>query len=210
MTLGLGLSRTGQAIVWSQPYRNKTSYVGGIVSLTGLGQPLPFPQRQGAGLRWFKAADSRELSYEAGFVAPLAVTAASSRWEVPVNAVALEVALGLTASTMQVAIDGGGLGGAAPVLPTALQLSSKFALVTSAPITPAPVAWRGGVNRNDGAVIGTLTLPAGSSNIAGRAATSGVLLSDESFGTKVGAGLVRVPISGKQGAFRTAAFTIEH
>jgi 2',3'-cyclic-nucleotide 2'-phosphodiesterase (5'-nucleotidase family) len=210
LSLGLMLSRTGQAIVWSQPYRNKSSYVGGIVSLTGLGQPLPFPQRQGAGLRWFKAADSRELSYEAGFAAPLGVTAASSRWEVPANSAALEAALGLTASILQVAIDGAGLGGAAPVLPTAWQLSSKFALVTTAPISPAPVVWKGGVNKVDGSISGSLTLPAGAANLSGQAAASGVLLSDESFGTKVGAGLARVPISGKQGAFRTAAVTIEH
>jgi hypothetical protein len=159
-------------------------------------------------LRWFKAADSRELSYEAGFAAPLAVTAASSRWEVPANSAALEAALGLTASILQVAIDGGGLGGAAPVLPTTWQLSSKFALVTTAPISPAPVVWKGGVNKVDGSISGSLTLPAGAANLSGQAATSGVLLSDESFGTKVGAGLVRVPISGKKGAFRTAAVTI--
>jgi hypothetical protein len=136
------------------------------------------------------------------------VTAASSRWDVPTNSAALEAVLGLTDSTMQVRFDGGGLGGADPVLPATWQLTSKFALVTTDPVAPAPAPWKGLVKKADGAISGTLTLPAGADNIAGRAATSGVLLSDESFGTTVGVGLVKVPISGKKGAFRTASVLI--
>jgi hypothetical protein len=212
LSLGLRLSRTGQAIVWSQPYRNKTSYVGGIVSLTGLGQPLPFPQRQGAGLRWFKAADSRELSYEAGFAAPLAVTAASSRWDSPASATVLAAALGLTNSTFQLEIDGAGLSNAtatAPVLATSFLLSPRYALTTAAPLAPVPVPWAGAVRAADGGISGAFTLPAGSSNIAGRSAVSGVLLLDESFETTVGAGLQQVPIAGRRGAFRTAAVLLK-
>jgi hypothetical protein len=212
LSLGLKLSRTGQAIVWSQPYRNKTSYVGGIVSLTGLGQPLPFPQRQGAGLRWFKAADSRELSYEAGFAAPLAVTAASSRWDSPASATVLAAALGLTNSTFQAEINGAGLSNAtatAPVLATSFLLSPRYALTTAAPLAPVPVPWAGAVRAADGGISGAFTLPAGSSNIAGRSAVSGVLLLDESFETTVGAGLQQVPIAGRRGAFRTAAVLLK-
>jgi 2',3'-cyclic-nucleotide 2'-phosphodiesterase (5'-nucleotidase family) len=212
LSLGLMLSRTGQAIVWSQPYRNKSSYVGGIVSLTGLGQPLPFPQRQGAGLRWFKAADSRELSYEAGFAAPLAVTAASSRWDSPASATVLAAALGLSNSTMQVQINGAGLSNAtatAPVLATSFLLSPRYALTTAAPLAPVPVPWAGSVRAADGGISGGFTLPAGSSNIAGRSAVSGVLLLDESFGTTIGAGLQQVPIAGRRGSFRTAAVLLK-
>ena len=211
-SLGLNLSRTGQAIVWSQPYRNKGSYVGGIVPLAGLGQPLPFPQRLSEGLRWFKAADSRELSYEAGFAAPLAVNAASSRWDTPSSASVLATVLGLSSSTFSVEIIGGGLTNATPttpVLPTAFLLGPRYQLAASAPTSPAPVPWAGIVRSADGSLSGSFTLPAGTSNIAGRAPLSGVLLIDEVAGSAVGAGLVRVPIAGKRGAFRTASMVLE-
>jgi hypothetical protein len=186
--------------------------VGGIVSLTGLGQPLPFPQRQGAGLRWFKAADSRELSYEAGFAAPLAVTAVSSRWDRPATAEQLVSALGLTNATLQVEIEGAGLSNAAanvPVLATAFELSPRYVLVTSAPQTPAPVPWAGTVRAADGGFSGQFTLPVGASNVAGRSAVSGVLVIDEASQTTVGRGLLRVPIAGRRGAFRSAAVVLE-
>ena len=212
VSLGLKLSRTGQAILWSQPYRNKTSYVGGIVSLAGLGQPLPFPQRQREGLRWFKAADSRELSYETGFAAPLAVSAASSRWDTPANAEALAASLGLVNAQVEVQIDGAGLTNATPqvpVLPTVFLLNPRYQFTTSAPASPTPVPWAGGVRAADGSLTGAFTLPAGTSNIAGRAAVTGVLLVDEVAGEAVGAGLVRVPIAGRRGAFRTASLVLE-
>lgn len=212
MKLGLKLSRTGQAVVWSQPYRNKGSYVGGIVLLAGLGQPLPFPQRQEDGLRWFKAADGRELSYEAGFAAPLAVTAVSSRWDRPATAEQLASALGLTNATLQVEIEGAGLSNAAanvPVLATAFELSPRYVLVTSAPQTPAPVPWAGTVRAADGGFSGQFTLPVGASNVAGRSAVSGVLVIDEASQTTVGRGLLRVPIAGRRGAFRSAAVVLK-
>lgn len=210
--LGLKLSRTGQAVVWSQPYRNKTSYLGGIVPLEGLGQPLAFPQRQVAGLRWFKAADSRELSYEDGFALPLDVTAASSRWNKPASTTLLAEALELTESRIVVEIKGAGISNATPVppvLPTAFVLSPRFALTTVAPVEPASVPWSGNVKAVDGSFKGVMTLPVGPANVAGRSAVSGVLLTDQTFGTAVGAGLQRVPISGKKGAFRTAAVLLE-
>lgn len=210
--LGLKLSRTGQAVVWSQPYRNKSSYVGGILPLAGLGQPLPFPQRQIDGLRWFKAADSRELSYEAGFATPLALAAASSRWDAPSNAATLATSLGLTNALMQSIIEGAGLTNAtpqAPVLPTALTLGPRYQLTTAAPVTPSPVAWTGVVKPADGSFSGSFVLPLTASNLAGRSAVSGVLVSDADFGQTVGAGLLRVPITGKKGAFRTASFILE-
>lgn len=210
--LGLKLSRTGQAVVWSQPYRNKTSYLGGIVPLAGLGQPLPFPQRQVEGLRWFKAADSRELSYEAGFAMPLEVTAASSRWDRPASATLLATALGLTDSTLAVEISGAGLSNAtpvAPVLPTSFVMSSRYALTTAAPLAPAPVPWAGAVRYVDGGFSGLLTLPVGASNLAGRSAVSGVLLTDPAFGSTVGGGLQKVAVSGKRGAFRTASVLLK-
>jgi hypothetical protein len=212
LRLGLKLSRTGQAVVWSQPYRNKASYLGGIVPLSGLGQPLPFPQRQQEGLLWFKAPDSSELSYENGFAAPLEVEASSSRWDAPVSATALADGLGLTGLTFQTVIEGAGLTNVtpdAPVLPTAFLMSTRYALTTSVPVAPAPVPWSGSVSSKDGGFSGVLTLPAGASNVAGKASVSGVLLSDESFGTTVGGGLIKVPVAGRKGAFRTSSILLE-
>ncbi|SKA86079.1 Uncharacterized protein YjiK [Prosthecobacter debontii] len=210
VTLSVNLSATGQALLWAQPYKNKASYIGGVVTLGNLGQPLNLPQRLPEGLEWFKAADSKELSYPAGFAEPLEVTAKVSRFAPTRTATELATSLGLTNSLMEVEIFGSGLSNAAPndspVLPTQFTLDSKFKLTAT---TTAPVSWTGSVAKADGGFTGTFSLPAGEENLAGKAATTGVLLQDESFEETVGAGLIKVPVAGAKKAFRTAALILE-
>jgi 2',3'-cyclic-nucleotide 2'-phosphodiesterase (5'-nucleotidase family)/uncharacterized protein YjiK len=212
VTMALKLTVTGQTLVWAQPYANKQSYIGGVMLVDKLGQPLPFPQRLVNGMEWFKAADVKELAYDAGFAAPLDVTALSSRWTAPATSTVLATQLGLTDSALNIIVDGAGLDSAAatpPVLPTSFLLSTKFALTTSQPVSPSPVPWRGSVTRTNGAVAGSFTLPAGASNLAGASALTAVLLQNGSFGDTVGGGLTKVPVAGKRGAFRTASVVFE-
>ncbi|MEN3940064.1 choice-of-anchor I family protein [Prosthecobacter sp. SYSU 5D2] len=205
VTMSLRLSATAQALVWSQPYKNKQSYIGGILSVGDLGQPTNIPQSLNNGLEWFKGADAKEPSYAAGFAAPLSVEALTSKF-VPVKTAAeLAASLGLIDSLLTVEIEGAGLSNAAPndapVLPTQFTLDSKFKLSASAPASPIP--WVGKVGKADGSFSGTLTLP------AGKAAATGVLLQDESFGAIVGGGLIKVPVEGSKKTFRTSSILLE-
>jgi hypothetical protein len=214
MTAQLGV--TGQALVWVQPYRNKTaSYFGGVLAMPNVGQPPATVDALPLGAWWFKAADSRELSYDAGFAAPLAVSSVTSAFTPVKTALELETALGLSGSLFHVEIEGGGLSnalGSNPTLPTAFTLGSNFALTTSAPTSPAPVIWAGKAVKTDGGLVGTLTLTPGTENLAGKAATAGVLLPGQGTapGATVGAGLIKVPVTGKRGAFRTSSLLFEN
>lgn len=204
-TMSLNLSATGQALVWSQPYKNKESYIGGIISMGNLGQPLNLPQRLTTGLQWFKAADSKEPSYAEGFEAPLAVTALSSTFVPEKKADDLADSLGLIANEMAVEIEGAGLSNGAPndapVLPTQFTLDSKFNLQATAP--DSPVTWKGKFGKADGSFTGTLTLP------TGKAAATGVILQDDELGAIIGGGQIKVPVTGNKRAFRTSAILLE-
>lgn len=212
VTLGMKLTVTGQAIVWSQPYANKLSYLGGVVLVDKLGQPLPFPQRMTNGMKWFRVADAKELADYGTFAAPLNVSVLSSRWTAPLTSTLLGTQLGLTASTLDVIIDGAGLDSAAataPILPTSFLLSSKFALTTNLPVNAVP--WKGSVLKADGGLTGSFTLTAGPTSLAGPGALTAVLLQNAAFGNTVGGGLVKVPVNvvGKKGAYRTASAVFE-
>jgi 2',3'-cyclic-nucleotide 2'-phosphodiesterase (5'-nucleotidase family) len=211
LTANLGV--TGQALVWTQPYKNKVdSYFGGVMPLPNLGQPEATVEQLVSGTWWYKAADAKELSYDAGFAAPLPVTPVAAAFDTVKTTTELETALGLTASTLNVEIEGAGLSsttGVPIVLPTAFTLASNFSLTTSAPVSGPPAAWTGKVNKADGSLTGTLTLPASEGTLAGKAAASAVLLQELPSGETVGAGLIRVPVPGKKGQFRTSSLLIE-
>jgi 2',3'-cyclic-nucleotide 2'-phosphodiesterase (5'-nucleotidase family) len=209
VTLAARLSVTGQALVWAQPYRNKTeSFFGGVMQMPRLGQPTALSPSLVAGAVWFKAADAREKAYAAGFPVPLSVTISSSGFVPTRTAVELEGVLGLAGSRMGVEIQGGGLSsglGALPKLPAGWNLAANFGLISD---TLDAVPWAGRVVKADGGMAGTLTLPAGPANLAGRAAVSGVLLPEGAGGSVIGGGLVRVPVAGARGEFRTASMVI--
>jgi hypothetical protein len=114
--------------------------------------------------------------------------------------------------TTSVTIDGAGLSNQDPQsttakLPTEFTIDDKFKLTTSAPTITPLVAWTGSVGKSDGSFTGNLTIPSGfSSGIpSGQAATSGVLIQDDSWGAVTGCGLIKVPTDGPRGSFRTAA-----
>jgi uncharacterized delta-60 repeat protein len=199
------LGATGQALIWSLPYRNKTdSYFAGVMPMPRLGQPPPLAGALEAGARWFKAADARERAYPAGFAAPLLVRFTSEAFVPARTSLELEATLGLIGGKFDLEI-GGALSnapGADPALPASWTLAGNFALLSE---DAAAARWTGRVARADGGFAGNFVLPAGPANLAGRALVNGVLLVPVNGGDVVGAGLVRVPVEGVRGSFRTAS-----
>ncbi len=212
----LRVSACGQAVLWSQPYKNKNSFIGGIVTLGNLGQATPSEPLLSDGAWWAKSAEASTLSYPGGFPA-MPVTLGTSKWITPASATALGASLGWRDNRKaEVIIDGAGLNNQEPqataaALPTEFTLDDKFALIPSLPISTPLVAWEGSVSKTDGGMSGALTLPSGFSAdvpVGGTAAASGVLVQDESWGTVTGCGLVKIPSSGPKGSFRTSAFVL--
>lgn len=213
-SITLGLSAFGQAVLWSQPYKNKSSYIGGIVTLGNLGQTTPGDPPLTDEVWWKKAEDAATLSYPDGFLG--SVTVRTSGWTAPATAIALGSSLGWRDNrTALVTIDGAGLSNqgvqsTTAALPAEFTLDGKFNLNTPAPGATPPVAWKGKVSKTDGAISGALTLPVGFSSDfpSGSAATSGVLVQDESWGNITGCGQIKVPVSSPKGSFRTAAIML--
>ena len=215
ITTTLRLSPTGQAVFWAQPYTNKNSYIGGIVTLNNLGQSANRSQKLKDGLWWSKKADVKTLSYPNGFPA-MPVTLGTGKWTAPATASALGVSLGLIDRSASVSIDGAGLSNQYPQsttakLPTEFMIEDKFNLVTTAPSATLLVPWKGEVEKSEGSFAGNLTIPTGFSGgiPSGPAAVSGVLLQEDSWGTIVGCGLIKVPTNGANGSYRTAAIILE-
>jgi hypothetical protein len=214
VNLPIRLSATGQALVWLQPYANTSSYFGGIVTLPDLGQTVATDPPLTPKVWWFKGADAKSLSYPLGFPAA-EVTVGSSTWTVPATASALGASLGWANNDSPlVEIDGAGLSNAAPqtttpTLPTGFTLDASFNLV--APASPSVVPWTGKTSATNGTFTGSLTLPTGfvTGGVAGPAAASGVLLQADSWGIVTGCGLIKVPVAGAKGSFRTAAIILK-
>jgi len=69
------------------------------------------------------------------------------------------------------------------------------------PLPTNSVAWTGKAGSSNGTFSGTLA----------KNAVSGVLLQDASFGTDVGAGLIRIPVtSAVRGSFETAGIRLRN
>jgi len=198
LTASFDLAQTNQAVFWMQPYKNKASYLGGILTLGNLG----LPDRAGTaesltdGLKWYKAADATEKVYPAGFDTQM-LEALASRWVAPATAVAMAESLGLAFGEMGVSY-GNPL--AVASLPSRFRLSTKLGLLRIAPNGAVP--WKGKALTAGGTFAGTLTLPNG----AGR--VNGVFLQDAAFGGTVGAGLIRVPLPASQGTPKGSFQTI--
>ena len=192
-SVSLCLSQSNQAVLWSTPYRNKDSFVGGIFDIGDLGQA----SRGGAldgdpnpGIKWLKAADTRERSYPNGF--PVQdLDGQTSRWIPVPNATAFADSLGLNFRE----IDAAYTGDANPNLPTMFSLRNAFTLLPVEPVTALRTVVK--ANKVKGSFAGSMFHP------DGRSTVNGVFLQDESFGTQVGAGLVKIPVVGVRGAFRT-------
>ncbi len=212
--LPINLSATGQAILWSQPYANTGSYFGGIVTLPDLGQTPADNPPLADKVGWFKAADTKSLSYPVGFPT-MEVAVGSSTWAVPTTPQALGASLGWANNDSPVVeIDGAGLSNAAPqlgtpTLPTGFTLDASFNLTSQ--VSPSVVPWTGKSNAANGTFTGSFMLPATfvPEGIAGPAAASGVLLQADPWGNVTGCGLIKVPIAGAKGSFRTAAIILK-
>jgi hypothetical protein len=205
------LSATGQAIVWLKPYSKLNSFVGGVVSLRdrGLvknGSDAPLAE----GLCWYRAADSKELSYPNGF-GPLQADVGIAPYAAPASAAALVTALGLpTTKFPSLIIDGGGLPNVIVAsLPTSMTLDNAFKLTAVKKVGQTQLPWKGTVAKANGSFSGTLTLPTSTSDVlAGAATVSGVLLEGAYYSPYVGSGLVKIPLISPKGSFRTAAMVI--
>ena len=208
ITTTLSLGATGQALMWLKPYKNLNSYIGGIVSLHGSGVLPASPlHNQESELWWYRAADAAELGYSTGF-APISPFVGVRSHLLPTSALALSQNLGLTEQVIRgVAFDGGGLPdpNAVAKLPEAFAIDASYKMI-AVPIPGQPMTpWTGLIASRTGGFTGTLKVVASNSDtIAGNAAVSGVLF--PTVGSRVvGAGLVKIPIVGPKGAFRTGA-----
>jgi hypothetical protein len=206
------LGATGQALLWLKPYRNLSSQIGGVVSLheTG-GIPATALAKTDRKLWWYRAADAVEVSYPIGFTAIPAEVGVRG-FTAPANSIALAETLGLTQQTFRgVVFEGGGLPdpNAASALPDAFALDASFKLI-AVPIPGRLMApWQGSVNAKIGSFSGTLDVAASTSGIIpGKAAVSGILFPSAEVDAVVGAGLVKIPVAGKPGAFRTGAVVL--
>jgi hypothetical protein len=203
-TASFDLSQTNQAVVLLQPYKNKSSYLGGIVTIGDL--DLPSRGNSGTppladGLSWFKAADATEKAYPLGFPVQRLV-GDTSRWITPPSSTAMGESLGLTYDEINVSYLN-------PLsvanLPTQFRLTAAYALLRIAP--NVAIYWKGSTSRTLGTFAGTLTLPNGAGGV------NGVLLQDDTFGTSVGTGLVRVPLPTTvlpKGSFQTIGIELEN
>jgi hypothetical protein len=206
------LSATGQAILWMKPYRNKLSSLGGVISLPESGPIMQSSKEQLAnGLWWNREPDATEPSYAAGF-GPLRASLGVSVYSQVNGTAAFFESLGLSRSTLQnVSMVGAGLSTTSiqSTLPSAFTLDSGFNLVSIANQGTSTLPWTGSVQNADGSFIGQLTLPALDNGvIAGAAAVSGVFHQTGAISPRIGAGLVKIPVTGPKGSYRTAAVVI--
>jgi hypothetical protein len=206
------LGATGQALLWLKPYRNLSSRIGGVVSLheTG-GVPATALAKTDRKLWWYRATDTAELGYSSGF-GPIPAEVGTRANGAATTSAALAAALGLTQERFRnVVIEGGGLPDQSwsTTLPETLALDASFNLA-AVPIPGRLMApWQGSVNPKIGSFSGTLDVAASTSGIIlGNAAVSGVLFPSAEVDAVVGAGLVKIPVAGKQGAFRTGAVVL--
>jgi N-acetylneuraminic acid mutarotase len=207
----LRLGATGQAIIWLKPYLNKSSKIGGFLSLNDTGLiPTTYLRKKESYLNWNRVQDTKELSYPMGF-APLNATVGVRNYLVPASALSLSQNLGLTDQVIRgVVFDGGGLPdpNAAAKLPESFAIDASYKMV-ALPLPGQPMApWTGLIASRTGGFTGTLGMVSNNQGtLTGNAAVSGVLF--PTMGSRVvGAGLVKIPIVGPKGAFRTGAILL--
>jgi hypothetical protein len=208
----LRLSVTGQSILWAQPYANKNSFIGGVVNLTDISPNASNDEALESKVSWVKVADAKTLSYPNGFSFEN-LSVSGSGWLVPATHKALGESLGwFGGEKCTVRIYGAGLSNESQSgtmkLPTEFTLDKSFKL--TAPVNASIIKWSGSVLRGSGSFSGSLTFPAGLAEnaIAGAGTFGGLLLQDKKWGITTGLGLIKVPISGAKGSFRTAAIIL--
>lgn len=206
------LGATGQALLWLKPYRNLSSRIGGVVSLNESGGvPVTPLTRTDRKLWWYREVDTFEPSYGSGF-GPIPAEVGVRPHSIATSSAALATTLNLDQSRFRdIVFEGGGLPDPAWVnaLPEAFVMDASFNLV-AIPIPARQMApWQGLVNPKSGSFSGSLDVAASASGIvAGKAPVSGVLFPAAELDEIVGAGLVKIPVTGRAGGFRTAAVVL--
>ncbi|MEQ1772050.1 MAG: hypothetical protein ABL879_19720, partial [Devosia sp.] len=201
-TASLNLGQTDQAVVWLTPYKIKSSYVGGIMTLATPATPdrgLPSTAASSF-LRWDRVRDPSSLSYPAGFRVQL--NTLSSRWVPAANAATLAESLGLYYRSIHLSY----IAPTNDVLPSYLSLRDGFGLLSISPSNAVPFT-AGKAVGTDGTFSGTLKLTAP----ALVSPMNGVFLQDPSTGFTIGQGLIRVPIASPvKGSFQTFGVELQN
>ena len=203
----LSLGATGQAILWLKPYLNKSSKIGGVLSFNDTGViPSTSLTKNDSHLSWHRVADANELSYPGGFAA-LPAEVLIKAYTVPSSASVLAQSLGLIGQTFpKIEFDGAGLADLDNTfaLPSSFVMDSSYKLIAQPIPGRAMAPWIGAINTKLGGFTGTLSVrtPVGDI-LAGSLSASGVIFPADEEGSVVGAGLVKIPVTGKVGAFRT-------
>lgn len=209
----LRLGATGQAIMWLKPYLNKSSKIAGVLSFNDTGViPSTSLTKNDSHLSWYRVADANELSYPAGFAA-IPAEVLIKAYAVPTSAPILAQNLGLVSQTFpKIEFDGAGLAD----LDNTFALPSTFVMDASYKLIAQPIPgrvmapWLGAINTKIGSFTGTLSVknPVGDI-LAGTLSASGVIFPADEETPSVGAGLVKIPVAGKVGAFRTGSVILE-
>lgn len=209
----LRLGATGQAIMWLKPYLNKSSKIAGVLSFNDTGAvPSTSLTKNDSHLSWYRAADANELSYPSGFAA-IPAEVLIKAYAVPTSAPMLAQNLGLVSQTFpKIEFDGAGLAD----LDNTFALPSSFVMDASYKLIAQPIPgrvmapWAGAINTKIGGFAGTLSVKSPVGDIlAGTLSASGVIFPADEGTQAVGAGLVKIPVAGKVGAFRTGSVILE-
>jgi hypothetical protein len=203
----LSLGATGQAILWLKPYLSKSSKIGGVLSFNGTGViPSTSLIKNDSYLSWYRVADARELSYPEGFAA-IPAEVLIKAYVVPTSSPVLAQNLGLVGQRFpRIEFDGAGLAN----LDNTFALPSSFVMDASYKLIAQPIPgrvmapWLGAISSKVGSFSGTLSVNSPVSDIlVGKLSASGVIFPADEGSSAVGAGLVKIPVTGKKGAFRT-------
>jgi hypothetical protein len=209
----LRLGATGQAIMWLKPYLNKSSKIGGVVSFNDTGViPSTSLTNYDSQLSWHRLADTNELSYPAGFAA-IPAEVLIKAYTAPASAPVLAQNLSLVGQTFpKIEFDGAGLVNLDNTfaLPSSLVMDASYKLIAQ-PIPGRVMApWLGAINTKIGGFTGTLSVKSPVGDIlAGTLSASGVIFPADQGSSVVGAGLVKIPVAGKVGSFRTGSVILE-
>jgi hypothetical protein len=215
----LRLGATGQAIIWLKPYSNLNSFVAGIIDFTGSGiVPETKLIYDGGGynfIRWCRDPDPKDASYPNGFNFEYLEVIVRS-YDMPINAQGLCYALGSALGSDDVDFFAQ-VNNWSPdyTLNGHYGIDGNYRLIQR-----NSTGWSGGIAPKTGILNGFKTYKIyGSDNPVVKFQVSGVLLPLPASGSQfngpwfdreiVGAGLVKIPITGRSGAFRTVPYTLQ-
>jgi uncharacterized protein YkwD len=195
LTAPISLSTTGQAVLWVQPYKNRSSYLAGVISVDGIGQPSNTDLAIAENCIWVLNPGEKGNPY--GFSGGLNVGVRFGKIQQPTAGSSLSFDLsGAPKNSSGNDLD----------WPSLFTVDAKYNLIA----TGSSIAWKGKINTKNGSFSGTYTIPKGTTPevIGTTASASGVFLQDAVSGQSIGYGLIKVPVA-PTGTFRTAGIFIK-